>query len=384
MACGENVGGAKGRRVRVLQLMKVLNRGGAEVLMLHLCRRMSSMGYDFDVAYFASDLDDLVPDFEECGASVVCLDASTQAAMFRRLPRLVRLIRERQPDLVHCHLPLPGVVGRIAGRLTGTPVVYTEHAPVDRYHPLTRFAHESTWRLQDQVIACSDAVGRSFTPRMTGVPVEVIQNGIDTERLRFDEAARSEVRNALGIPDDAFVLGHVAVFRQEKRLDLWLELATRVLHEAPDTHFLLVGGGPLDEEVRDQWTTIARPDRIHLPGMKADVAPYLSAMDAYLMTSDFEGLPIALLEALSVGLPVVSTAAGGVPEVITAETGIVVDCGDVEALRSAVLTLVNDRDRAEAMGRRGRAAVIDGFSLTRMMSDLDRVYRRVLGGCWAQ
>ncbi len=171
---------------------------------------------------------------------------------------------------------------------------------------------------------------------------------------------------------DTPVVGTVAVFRTQKRLDRWLEAAAAVRQSVPDVHFLLVGDGPVRPELERLAGSLGISDRVHFAGLTDDVPPYLAAMDIYLMSSEFEGLPLALLEAMAAGLPVAATAVGGIPEVIDSDAaGMLVEPGDVAGLAAATVRLLEDRAVAGSIGATGRELVEEKFGVERMARELE-------------
>jgi glycosyltransferase involved in cell wall biosynthesis len=291
---------------------------------------------------------------------------------------VARWLAEVDPDLLHCHLPSSAVVGRLAGRLAGIPVVYSEHNLQERYHPATRRLNRWTWGMQSAVVAVSGEVAESVGRSMShSVPLRVVRNGIDFKRAA---SADSEgVRQSLRIPADVPVVGTVAVMRAQKRLDLWLEVASRVCEEVPETHFLIVGDGPLREQIEQIAGASTIAEVVHFVGLQDDVYPFLGAMDVFLMSSDHEGLPLALLEAMGCALAVVATRAGGIAEVIEdGVSGRLADVSEIEDLASGVVGLLRDPALRKAFGRAGRARVESEFSVGRMGRELMEVYREVL------
>jgi len=173
----------------------------------------------------------------------------------------------------------------------------------------------------------------------------------------------------------------VAVFRRQKRLDLWLEAARRIAEHEPEARFLIVGDGPLRAEIEEQAGRLGLAQRIVFAGLLDDVGPLLAAIDVYLMTSEFEGLPLALLEAMAAGRAVVVTAVGGIPEAVTdGETGVVRRFGDVEGLAGAVADLLADPERRAALGAAARRRVAESFGIERMAAELEAIYRQAVGG----
>jgi len=366
--------------IRVFHLIKSLGRGGAETLLVHGLDSADRASFEYGYGYFLPWKNQLVGDLEQRGAEVVQFTAQTQLQCLRQASAIARHLREWRADVLHCHLPLASIAGRLAGRMAGVPVVSTEHNLLQRYHPATRLATVATWRLQDQVIAVSREVQQSIREYVGElVPTRVVLNGVAVDTFRRDVEAAAGVRAEWGIPDRAPVVGTVAVFRTQKRLGDWLAVARRVLDAHPDAHFLLVGDGPERGEVERVRAELGLAERVHLCGLQADVRPYLSAMDAYLMSSQFEGLPIAMLEAMSTGLPVVATAVGGIPEVVReGREGHLAEPGDVATLGAGLVGLLAEPRRLAAMGEAARERVGAAFGMRRMQAALEEIYREVL------
>lgn len=368
-------------RVRVLHLIKSLGRGGAEMLLPEGLRFADRDRFEYRYAYFLPWKDALVPALRVQGVEVTCVPASGNGRILLRTRRLAQLLRDWEIDVVHCHLPIAGVTGRIAGRLANVPVVYTEHNLQERYHPWTRRLNRATWRWQAMAIAVSGEVADSIRNHIgSHVPLRVVLNGVDVDRYRRDMVDPGDVRRELGIPAHAPVVGTVAVFRPQKRLDLWIEAGARILERCQDTHFVLVGAGPLLDEIRDLARNRLPPDRAHFPGLREDVRPYLAAMDVYLMSSRFEGLPVALLEAMSMECVPVCTAVGGIPEVVkSGENGYLATPSDTDTLAAAACSILADRECARRMGAAARRTIQQTFGMDRMTRELEGAYLEVLG-----
>lgn len=366
--------------LRVFHLIKGLGRGGAEGLLLGCGGGGPGGAVTYGAGYFLPWKDALEVPLREAGVEVVRFTARGAPGMLARVPAIAAFLREWRADLLHCHLPLAGVAGRLAGRRAGVPVVYTEHNLMERYHPWTRRANLWTWGLQQRVVAVSEEVAGSIA-RHAGsrVPVRVVRNGVPVAHLRRDPEAGAAVRRSLGIPGHAPVVGQVAVFRRQKRLDLWLEAAREVLRHRPETRFLLVGDGPLREETEAQARELGLGDAVSFPGLQDDVRPFLSAMDLLLITSEFEGLPLVLLEAMALELPVVSSPVGGIPEVVRdGETGRLVPFGRPSEAAAATLEILASSSERATLGRAGRHRVAEEFDTDRMLGELEALYREVV------
>jgi L-malate glycosyltransferase len=344
----------------VLHLIKSLGRGGAETLLPEGLRFAERDRFGFSYGYFLPWKDALVPALREQDAQVTCFGGRNNVAILLTARRVAAHVKRHRIALIHCHLPIAGAVGRLAGRLAGVPVVYTEHNKQERYNPITRHLNRLTWGMQAQAIAVSADVAESIRAHIDStVPLDVVLNGVDVERFRRVAADGAEIRQRYRIPPDAPVISTVAVFRVQKRLEDWVRAARVIRDRHPGARFFLVGDGPLRKEVEEAVTAHGMTDVIHLPGLQEDVRPYLSATDVYLMSSIFEGLPIALLEAMSMGCAPVCTAVGGIPEAIrSGVNGILSPPEQPLELGSAVADLLDEPERVRALGDRARSTVV--------------------------
>ncbi len=336
--------------------------------------------FEYRYAYFLPWKDAMVPALEANGADVTCVPARNNFQILLAARRLAALLDSWETDLVHCHLPIAGVVGRIAGAMAKVPVVYTEHNKQERYHWITRWLSHRTWKMQSRVVAVSEDVADSIRAHVhADVPVSVVLNGVSLERFSRGAVPPGVVRQSWGIPTGAPVIGTVAVFRVQKRLNDWLQAARQIRNRFPAVHFLVVGAGPLEAEIRALSLQLGLEDTLHFPGLQEDVRPFLAAMDIYMMSSIFEGLPVALLEAMSMECVPVCTAVGGIPEVIrSGENGYLVDPGNPLALADAVSGLLRNPDAMVALSRAARSTVEREFGMARMTSELERLYLQLL------
>lgn len=378
----EGIGRPHGEPIRVCQLIKGLGRGGAESLLPQMVRS-AGPGFRHSVGYFLPWKNALATDLEERGVGVRCFGSRSNAAILRAVPAVARWLGEERADLLHAHLPMAGVAGRLAARLADVPVVYTEHNLQQRYHHLTRLAARLTWRLQERVVAVSGEVADSaLAVHGQGVPVTVVRNGIEIPP-RPDPAAVARLRAELGLAADAEVVGTVAVMRVQKRLDLWLDAAARLAARHPACRFLLVGDGPERATLESRAAEDDLAGRVVFAGLQEDVTPYLAAMDVFMMSSRFEGLPLALLEAMAAGRPVVATPVGGVGEVVDDGVHALLvpfaeDDAFPRALAAAAERLLAEPDLAGELTGRARERVEERFGIGRMNAELETIYRQVL------
>jgi len=388
--------------LRIGVVIKGLGLGGAERLLADALPYLDRSRFAYHFAYMAPWKDALVPRFVEAGLPITCLggeprtpgDAgarevtapgSWRAAGLMPLAavRLAALQRRESFDLIHADLPAAGIVARIVGRLSGIPVVYTEHNVQERYHPLTRAMNRATYGWNAAVLAVSDEVAASIRRNGMdrGVAVRTLLNGIPVEAVRAEATGLDDLRQELDLPEGRPVVGTVAVFRRQKRLLDWLAAAQRVAAAREDALFLLAGDGPEMPAVREAVAQLGLQERVRLAGFREDGRRLMGLMDVYLMTSEFEGLPLAMLEAMALGKPVAATAVGGIPEVIEpGREGLLAGVGEVERLAAHVLALLENPAAAAEMGERGAGKVAAQYHTRRRVQAIEEVYLEVLRG----
>ncbi|WP_406280286.1 glycosyltransferase [Embleya sp. NBC_00896] len=362
-----------GDRVRVLWLAKGLGRGGAEQLLVNCARHLDDERYEVEVAYVLPWKDALVPTLRALGIRVHCLGGG------RTWPvRLRALLRGGDYGLIHTHMPIPAVAARILSR--GVPIVHTEHNMWPRYRRPTRIANAWTYRRNSGVIAVSTAVAGSIDRARLrrGVTPTVIHHGPDLGDAFAGPGARERARHALDLDQEAFTVGSVANFTPKKdQLGL---LAAHALLRArqPGAVLVLIGSGPLEATLRER---ARRPDLkggVVFAGSRGDVPALLSAFDVFALSSRQEGLPVSLMEAMTVGLPSVVTAVGGMPEIVTdGIEGTVVPAGDPAAFAAALLDFATDPAQRRACGDAARKRS-DEFDVAGAQRRIEDVYARVL------
>ena len=366
--------------IKVFHLIKSLGRGGAEVLLVENLRNADRSRFVFRYGHFMPTKQAMVQELANQDVEVVCFGGQSALSICLRTISVVRYLRHWHPNALHCHLPLAGIVGRIAGKLCGIPVIYTEHNRMERYHPLTRKLNILTWGWQKHVIAVSEEVAlsiRKHTDR--NVPVTVVRNGVDTLWFDRNQSENGHILGELGIPLGSPIVGTVAVFRPQKALDQWLEAARLILDEHPMTHFIIVGDGPLREELVLRCEALGLREAVHFTGLQDDVRPYLAAMNVFMVSSLFEGLPVALLEAMSMRCAIVATGVGGIPEVIRSGwNGSIVQPGNPQELYEHASRLLGDPREAARFGSMARETVERRFQIKRMTEELESIYAETL------
>jgi glycosyltransferase involved in cell wall biosynthesis len=354
------------RPIRVLWLTKGLGPGGAERLLVTTARRRDRALVAVRVLYLLPHKGALVGELEAEGVPVACLGYA-EAVNPRWLTALRRSLIEDPVDIVHAHNPVMAVGARIVARSLPRPlrprVVVTDHNVWHGYMPVSRWADGLTSRLDAARLTVSEAV-RASLPMPIQRRSQVVLQGIEVEQVRAQRTERTAMRAELGIDPDALVVGTVANLRAQKAYPDLLVAALEVVERLPHVRFVAVGQGPLHAEVHALHARLGLGDRLLLLGHRPDAVRVMAACDVFVLASLYEGLGVAVMEALALGLPVVATAVGGVPEVVQhGREGLLVPPGRPHTLASALMSLLTDAERrrrmSEAAARRGGELSID-------------------------
>ena len=297
---------------------------------------------------------------------------------------LVRVLRDAKPDLVQCNLIRANLYGKLAASLAGgIPVIAVAHnlerymTSSDAVSRFTRFAERRTQAMAAAQVAVSNAVADLVT-RVLGLSpgaVHVIPNGIAP---REDALSRDESRQLLRIPTEAVVVGSVGRLHPQKNYPLLLRAFARASQEIENLRLVVIGDGEERESLCLLAEDLGIAGLVTWAGRRSDVEKVMGAFDIFALTSDYEGLPIALIEAMRAGIPSVVTRAGGMPEaVIDGETGYVVDCGELEGVSDALGTLGGNTALRLAMGRSAKPRFQSHYSAERMADLYVKLYDQV-------
>lgn len=354
-------------RLRVLELIKSLDAGGAEMLLLHRMRARNSDEFDYEVAYLDPTRAGLVPALSAVGVHVSCLGAASVRS-WSWVARLRRRLRAGGYDVVHVHSPLMAAGVRLAVRSLREPpvLVSTEHSV--RHHPLTQWLDQATVRADDMVFAVSDAVAEAPVCRAAG-SVETLHHGVDLDDMTSLVERSSTLARELGLDEGPRVVS-VANFRPEKRHRDLLAAACRVRAAAPAVHFYVAGHGPEEHDIRGEVESRGMSDWYHVLGSVPGAARLTACADVFVLASEWEGRPVAVMEALACGVPVVATAVGGVPDMVQdGDNGLLVRPHDVQGLAAALVRALTDDEL--------RARLAAGAVASRLEHDVSRAARRL-------
>jgi len=371
---------AASQRVRVLWLTKGLGRGGVERLIASSIRHFDHDRFDLEVAYLLPGEDDFVGEIADAGVHVHCLGRSGWSNVLWPL-RLWRIARKRRYDIVHTHLPLTASIARVAlGRRPR--FVHTEHNVWPSHRRPSRWANSLTFGRNDAVVAVSTSVAQSIRPpRVIATrlaPTEVLLHGINLDEISLGARDRTCGREALGLSADDLVIGTVGNLSRKKNQAMLIRATALAAQRVPNSRLVLIGDGPLDSELRRLAERLGIAERVIFAGSRRDVLELLPALDVFCLSSHFEGLSIALVEAMATGIACVATSVGGIPEVIEqGVSGLLVPDGATLELADTLELVLRDRSLRAELGQAGRIRA-SAFDIRRAARRLQVLYEEVM------
>lgn len=313
----------------------------------------------------------------------------------RSLVQLVQLMRRENYDLVHVHTPIAGVLGRTAAKLAGVPrIVYTAHGfPFHALLPPTQY--QIYFRIEQFCARYTDLIWTQSYEDWVNAPqlglcpaakVRHLNNGVDSQRFsrqRLNPDHQQRLRQSLGIADDAVVVGTIGRLTRQKGFAYLVEALALLMQDVPQVHGLVVGGElstdpePFQVELMQRAEDLGILDRITFTGFRDDTPELLGLMDMFTLPTYFgEGLPRSILEAMAMGLPIVTTNIRGCREaVIPYQNGLIVPPRDTLALRDALATLLADSHLRQRFGAASRQRIEVMFDETFVFQRLTDGYR---------
>lgn len=346
----------------IVQIATGRQGAGSEIFALWLSRMLVRRGHCVFAAFHPAS-----PLAQLCPAAVQTVPTPLRGTWdVASAGKLALLVRRQRVQLLHAHRARGGVYALVVSMLTKVPWVVTVHVP----HGATRFRWASVI-LTVSRHAYRQLIAEGVAPER----VRVIYAGVDPDDYAPTPERRARARQLLGADDGERLVGFVGRLTAGKGVDRLIALARRWRQRA--VRFVLIGDGPL----RSQVETIARSEQVplHCLGFRPDVPLLLTGLDVYLHPSDYESFCLAALEAMAAGLPVIAGKVGGLPELVTPETGVLVDTADyLDALDEALRQLQRDPEYAQALGQAARQRVTEHFHWQRFADEHAAVYAEVM------
>ena len=367
--------------IRLGLVVHVMQVAGAEVLVAEILRRLG--GAIRPTVFCLDAVGALGERLQAEGIPVVAL--GRRPGLDPRLPwRFGRELRHRRIEILHAHQYTPFFYSACANALAGLParVIFTEHG---RHYPdivssRRRLLNRLVFRhLADEINAVCEFSARSLaqTDGFIGAPIHVIGNGVDLSRYQSSED-RGALRERLGLETDRQYILHIARFHPVKDHQLLVESFALVAAARPDADLLLAGDGPVRTNIEERVRALGLDTRVHFLGVRRDVPDLLASADVFVLPSLSEAASLTLMEAMASGLPVVVTAVGGNPELVThGVEGFLIPRGDARGGAEALLTLLGDPSLRRRMGQAASARAQSQYRLDATVQRYGELYARL-------
>jgi glycosyltransferase involved in cell wall biosynthesis len=297
---------------------------------------------------------------------------------------IYKIIKSEKIDIVHCHRHKATVIGALASAIAGVSEVISHVHGLTRTR--TRKRYITNWILFKRVkkiIAVSDSVRKDIIRtnlNLNPEKVVTVRNGIDLGLIDSINTTRKDARLKLGLPDDTITFGTVGRLTRTKGQSYLLEAFSKILEQIHDARLVLIGEGPLSEELRRQAGNLNISSKILFTGYRNDVRELLKGLDVFVLPSVAEGLSIALLEAMASRLPVIASNVGGIPEVIDCNSGFLLPARDSSVLAEAMkkFALLKNKERI-IIGNSARKRVEEAFTTEIMQQNISELYASLIG-----
>jgi glycosyltransferase involved in cell wall biosynthesis len=373
-------------RIRVLELRSVRGTGGGPEKTILMGAQQADRGrFDVTVCYIRDGRDRAFGiDARAASLGIDYVELLERRSFDPALwPALRRIVRERAIDIVHAHEYKTDLLALLLARSDGT-------IPLATAHGWTGHSRRERWvyyALDKQVLRAfplTIAVSSQIREELVRhhVPpdrVRVVLNGIDPRAFRRDAARRSAVRHELGLADDDVVIGAIGRLEPQKRFDILLHACATIKERRPNLRLLIAGDGSLRADLEALAGRLFPRGGATLLGHQADVVRLHHAFDVFAQSSDYEGTPNSVLEAMALETPIVATAAGGTAEIAEDERhGLIVPCGDVSALAVAIERTIDEPVRAAARVVLARRRVETTLSFGARVACIERIYRELM------
>jgi glycosyltransferase involved in cell wall biosynthesis len=371
-----------GPRPRVMLFTDSFMRGGTERQFVRLVRGIDRNQFDILIACLQR-CGPLLSDVESLGVSILefPIDSLYNFKAAKRFVQLVRFLRREQIQIVHTFDFYSSVFAVPAARLAGVPVVLASRRELLNLRtPWQQLAIRVACRLATGVVVNSRAVGHDMACLESGTrrKIDILPNCIDLDEFE-QKLSPGEIRRELGLSPKSILIGALGNLRPEKDLETFLQAARSILDVIPSAEFLVIGDGTAGNQLKSLANDLHLSESVHFLGERPDVPDLLASLDILVLSSYTESFPNAILEAMTMGKPVVATNVGGIPELVEeGQTGLLVPPRDPKAIADCVLSLCRDSARRVQMGRAARVRVESNFTVQAVTAQLEGIYVRSL------
>ncbi len=370
--------------INIAYIIDGLGMGGAERLMIPIFQHLDRNLFTPRICVLQSKGDNpLAEDIRALGVPVDELSISRLRDL-DAIPRLRNYLREHRMALVHTQLEFSNILGNIAAKTLHLPSICTVHVlPSDKARAKSKLHQQVEWlalrHFCDRVLTVSEETRQSYIV-MSGIPARkltALHNGIDfSYYLRLDsDLVRDSVREEFRIPRDALLIVTVAVLRPPKGIDRMIQAMPAILDALPNAYYLIVGDGTHRQELEKETKRLNLSERVIFAGMQKDIPRLLVASDLFVLPTLTEALPTVLAEAMAARLPIVASAVGGIPEMVTdGANGFLVPPSQPSELSRTCLAILSSEPMRRKMGEIGWQVVNQKFKIENQVRKLEQIY----------
>jgi len=365
--------------LHVVHVTLSLDYGGLERVVLHLVKQAEGLGQKASILCLERR-GALAECAEVLGAKVYCIEKQP-GLRFDTIKAVRNVLDQLKPEVVHTHqIGALFYTGPAARQMKVPVIVHTEHGKTIKGMKQKLLGWWAAHYAERFYCVSADIESTLAGFMVPQNKLEVLANGIDTAQLA-EPVDTITLRRAWNIAPDAIVLGTIGRLAPVKRQDLMLQVFARVCQKVPDAVLHLVGDGGERSKLEALAAQLGVQDHVRFTGFQSEPGQFLHIMSAFLLTSESEGMPLSLLEAWAVGVPVATFRVGGLPELIHhGETGYLAEFGNVDQLAEHVVHLLEHPKEAEAIANRCRDEVRQRFDVSTMARAYDSRYRQLFPG----
>ena len=366
---------------RIIHLITDLSTGGAQTALLRFLSAIDRNLYNPTVVCFYNGNSIIAKEIHKLNIPVIDL-GMTHKGRIDVFFRFNRLLQNERPVVLHTWLFHANLTGRLMGRLNKVPIIITSRRNINIGSKWRELLKRLTSGLDDKVVAVCEAVRQAeiVGSKIPAEKVVTIYNGIDP--LPFTPVsidASRKIRNALGIHNDELVLGTIGRLEPQKGFFDLITSSSHIKAKYNSVRLIIVGEGELRNSLELQTINQNLSGTIKFAGLRNDIPELMSALDVFVSSSLWEGLPNVVLEAMAAGKPVVATSVGGTPEVVVdGVTGLLVPPHNPEAMARAIIRLLKNPELGTRMGRAGKERVLKQFSIQRMVTKTQQLYKELM------
>lgn len=380
--------------VKVLHPITRMIVGGAQENTLYTARLLDPLRFKVEILSGGQTGSEgsLIPEVEQLGIPLIILPELVRQINpwldYRALNKLTSRMRSGNYQIVHTHSSKAGILGRLAAKRAGIPIIlHTVHGWSfhERMRPFVKWCYIGIERWAaascDAIIVVSQHDKEAGLTNRIGHAQQyhLIRSAIPFEEFNLSLYDGRQTRRQLGLPLEAVVIGSVGRFSPQKNPLDWVRIASLVADEYPGAYFLMVGDGPLRAQVEALLYQEGLASRVILTGIRRDVPTLLSAMDIFLSTSLWEGMPRTVVQAMSMNLPVVAYSIDGLQEIIRHDvSGYLCPGHDLAQMAVACGYLIENEDRRKMMGERGAELAAKEFDLPEMIRNIEALYLELI------